>query len=229
MQQACVRVSIPAVGPHRLRHALATEMVSHGVDSDRHQPGAAAPRPGHHGDLREDRPGVAAGAGPALAGSAPMTDLRAALTDYLALRNRLGHELADAARVLPRFVTWMEHEGQSTVTITAAIQWSQQPNARPGSVVGAHRMTAIRGFARYLSGHRSRHASTAAAADPRSATVATTVHLHTRRPHGSARRRRSAAVAAASGDLPDPVCAARGHRDAGRGSDPTGHYGRGLG
>ena len=57
-----------------------------------------------------------------------MTDLRAALTDYLALRNRLGHELADAARVLPRFVTWMEHEGQSTVTITAAVAWSQQPN-----------------------------------------------------------------------------------------------------
>ena len=81
-----------------------------------------------------------------------MTDLRAALTDYLALRNRLGHELADAARVLPRFVTWMEHEGQSTVTITAAIQWSLQPNARPGSVVGAHRMTAVRGFARYLLG-----------------------------------------------------------------------------
>jgi site-specific recombinase XerD len=31
VQQACVRVSIPTVGPHRLRHALATEMVSHGV------------------------------------------------------------------------------------------------------------------------------------------------------------------------------------------------------
>jgi hypothetical protein len=46
----------------------------------------------------------------------------------------------------------MEHEGQSTVTITAAIQWSLQPNARPGSVVGAHRTTAVRGFARYLLG-----------------------------------------------------------------------------
>lgn len=65
-----------------------------------------------------------------------MTDLRAALADYLALRHRLGHELADAARVLPRFVTWIEHEGQSTVTIGAAILWSQQPNARPGSVTG---------------------------------------------------------------------------------------------
>lgn len=31
VQQACVRVSIPAVGPHRLRHALATKMVYQGV------------------------------------------------------------------------------------------------------------------------------------------------------------------------------------------------------
>jgi integrase len=81
-----------------------------------------------------------------------MTGLRAALADYLALRNRLGHELADAARLLPRFVGWMEHTGQSTVTINAAMRWSQQPTAGPGSVIWAHRMTAVRGFARYLSG-----------------------------------------------------------------------------
>jgi len=31
VQRACIRVSVPVVGPHRLRHALATEMVSHGV------------------------------------------------------------------------------------------------------------------------------------------------------------------------------------------------------
>ena len=30
-----------------------------------------------------------------------MTDLRSALGDYLALRNNLGHVLADAARLLP--------------------------------------------------------------------------------------------------------------------------------
>ena len=81
-----------------------------------------------------------------------MTGLRAALADYLALRNRLGHELADAARLLPRFVDWMEHAGQSTVTINAAMRWSQQPTAGPGSVIWAHRMTAVRGFARYLRG-----------------------------------------------------------------------------
>lgn len=80
-----------------------------------------------------------------------MTDLRSALSDYLALRNNLGHKLADAARLLPRFVTWMEQTGQATVTTAAAMRWSQLPAAGPGSVIWAHRMTAVRGFARFLS------------------------------------------------------------------------------
>lgn len=81
-----------------------------------------------------------------------MSALRSALTDYLALRNSLGHELADPARLLPRFVTWMEQSGQSTVTIAAAMQWSQLRTAGPDNVIWAHRLTAVRGFARYLSG-----------------------------------------------------------------------------
>ena len=31
MQRACIRAGVPAVGPHRLRHALATEMLRHGA------------------------------------------------------------------------------------------------------------------------------------------------------------------------------------------------------
>ena len=82
-----------------------------------------------------------------------MSALTEALSDYLALRNRLGHKLADAARVLPRFVGWMDATGQSTVTIAAAVQWCQlQPSTGPDSVIWAHRMTAVRGFARYLAG-----------------------------------------------------------------------------
>lgn len=82
-----------------------------------------------------------------------MSALAEALSDYLALRNRLGHKLADAARVLPRFVAWMDDTGQSTVTITAALEWcQQQPSTGPDSVIWAHRMTAVRGFARYLAG-----------------------------------------------------------------------------
>jgi integrase/recombinase XerD len=81
-----------------------------------------------------------------------MSALADALVDYLALRNRLGHKLADATRLLPRFVAWMEATGQSTVTIVAALEWCQQPAAGPGSVIWPHRMTAVRGFARYLTG-----------------------------------------------------------------------------
>jgi integrase/recombinase XerD len=81
-----------------------------------------------------------------------MSALSDALVDYLALRNKLGHELADAARLLPRFVGWMDATGQSTVTIAAAMEWCQQPAAGPNSVIWPHRMTAVRGFARYLAG-----------------------------------------------------------------------------
>jgi len=82
-----------------------------------------------------------------------MTALADALSDYLALRNRLGHKLAEAARVLPRFVAWMDDTGQSTVSIAAALEWcQQQPSAGPDSVIWPHRMTAVRGFARYLTG-----------------------------------------------------------------------------
>jgi integrase/recombinase XerD len=82
-----------------------------------------------------------------------MSALADALSDYLALRSGLGHKLADAARVLPRFVAWMDDTGQSTLTIAAALEWcQQQPSAGPDSVVWPHRMTAVRGFARYLTG-----------------------------------------------------------------------------
>jgi hypothetical protein len=45
-----------------------------------------------------------------------------------------------------------EQTGQATVTIAAALAWSQQPDAQPGSTVWSRRMTAVRGFARYLAG-----------------------------------------------------------------------------
>ncbi len=81
-----------------------------------------------------------------------MNGLHTAVADYLALRNGLGHDLADAARLLPRFAAWMQQTGQSTVTVVAALDWCQQPDAAPGSVVWSRRMTAVRGFARYLAG-----------------------------------------------------------------------------
>lgn len=81
-----------------------------------------------------------------------MSRLADSLPDYLALRNRLGHKLADAARLLPRFVAWMDTGDQETITIAAALEWCQGPQAGPDSHIWSHRMTAVRGFARYMSG-----------------------------------------------------------------------------
>lgn len=81
-----------------------------------------------------------------------MTSLRTDLDHYLQLRHRLGHELADAARLLPHYVDYLEQSGHTTSTVADAVAWSQQPQAAPESSVRARRMTAVRGFARYLSG-----------------------------------------------------------------------------
>lgn len=82
-----------------------------------------------------------------------MTALADHLDDYLRLRRRLGHKLADAHRVLPWFVAYLNQRDIEFVTIDAALAWSLERDDLPdGSVVPAHRMTAVRGFARYLSG-----------------------------------------------------------------------------
>lgn len=81
-----------------------------------------------------------------------VTRLEESLADYLRLRRSLGHELADPGRLLPRFVAFLDSQGLSTVTVAAAVEWATTPTTDPRSSVGARRMTAVRGFARYLAG-----------------------------------------------------------------------------
>jgi integrase/recombinase XerD len=81
-----------------------------------------------------------------------MSGLGQAADEYLQLRGSLGHKLADAARLLPRFVAYLDDIGAETVTIEAALAWAQQPDAVPGSTVWPRRMTVARGFARHLAG-----------------------------------------------------------------------------
>jgi integrase/recombinase XerD len=81
--------------------------------------------------------------------------LEQALADYLQLRHSLGHELAEAGWLLPGFVAYLDAHGSPTVTIEAALAWAQQvpkSPAGPVTTIGSRRMTAARGFARYLSG-----------------------------------------------------------------------------
>ena len=79
-----------------------------------------------------------------------MSALEQALLDYLRLRRSLGHELVDVARLLRGFIAYLDAHDARTVTIDAALAWAQQP--KTGTTVGPRRMTAARGFARYLAG-----------------------------------------------------------------------------
>jgi integrase/recombinase XerD len=83
-----------------------------------------------------------------------MSRLEQSLADYLQLRRSLGHQLDDAGRLLPRFVDFLDERGLATVTVEAAVEWATLPVAATdsGSTVGPRRMTAVRGFARYLAG-----------------------------------------------------------------------------
>ncbi|MBV9326001.1 MAG: tyrosine-type recombinase/integrase [Chloroflexi bacterium] len=58
----------------------------------------------------------------------------------------------EGGRQLPRFAAYLEATGTNTITLESAMAWAQQPTLQPSSSVWASRMTAARGFARYLAG-----------------------------------------------------------------------------
>lgn len=72
--------------------------------------------------------------------------------DYLRLRRALGHRLDDAGRQLAKFVSYMDDIGEETVTMENALGFVLDPELDPATVTPARRLTAVRGFARYLAG-----------------------------------------------------------------------------
>jgi integrase len=81
-----------------------------------------------------------------------MSALSESAVDYLALRRSLGHDLAEAHWLLPRFVAYLDSIAAPTVTIEAALAWAQPPDVDPASSMSARRMTIVRGFARHMAG-----------------------------------------------------------------------------
>jgi integrase len=78
-----------------------------------------------------------------------MSQLRAALDDYLRIRRALGFKLERAGRLLPQFVAHLERAGAETVTTELALAWAKQPpDGHPAW--WAERMGLVRGFARHL-------------------------------------------------------------------------------
>jgi len=81
-----------------------------------------------------------------------MSTLSLQLEEYLRLRRLLGHKLADAGRLLPRFVAHLEANDAEFVTVEAAVAWALEPKAPAETTVWGRRMMVVRGFARYLAG-----------------------------------------------------------------------------
>jgi integrase/recombinase XerD len=81
-----------------------------------------------------------------------MSALSQHLEEYLRLRRLLGHQLADAARLLPRFVSYLEAHEMEFVTVQTTVDWSLEPAATSRTTVWGRRFMVARGFARYLSG-----------------------------------------------------------------------------
>ena len=78
-----------------------------------------------------------------------MSALHRSLEDYLAVRRSVGYKLESVARMLSSFVAFAERAGAGTITTELALSWATQPR-QASPIWLAHRLSAVRGFARYL-------------------------------------------------------------------------------
>jgi integrase/recombinase XerD len=78
-----------------------------------------------------------------------MSDLRRSLDEYLTLRRNLGYTLDDVGRALTGFVAFAEQIGAHTITTDLAVAWAKLPSTA-SPIWMAHRLSMVRGFARYL-------------------------------------------------------------------------------
>lgn len=78
-----------------------------------------------------------------------MSALGQAAEDYLRIRRALGFKMENAGRLLPQFLGYLESVGAETITTEHAVRWATLPSAA-NPVWWGVRLTAVRGFARYL-------------------------------------------------------------------------------
>jgi integrase len=77
-----------------------------------------------------------------------MSELQAALEEYLAVRRALGYRLRLSSAALRRFVSFLEEQGASFITTELALRWAKQPpNAQPAT--WGSRLGMVRRFAEY--------------------------------------------------------------------------------
>jgi integrase/recombinase XerD len=76
--------------------------------------------------------------------------LEARVAEYLRLRRAMGFTLTEAGHLLPQFVAFLDEAGAQTITVELAVAWARLPqDVQP--VHWAHRLGAVRGFARWLA------------------------------------------------------------------------------
>lgn len=79
-----------------------------------------------------------------------MSALRDSLESYLELRRALGTRLVEPGMALSAFVNFLEAEGIDRITTESAVRWARRPEwAQPAT--WARKLTAVRGFAAWLS------------------------------------------------------------------------------
>jgi integrase len=79
-----------------------------------------------------------------------MSPLRQALVDYLHIRRALGYKLERAEKLLLQYLEYLQARGAEIVTIEDALAWATLPERGEDGHWWAYRLSAVRGFARYL-------------------------------------------------------------------------------
>jgi len=79
-----------------------------------------------------------------------MSQLRAALADYLSLRRAMGYKLTRTGALLSQFVVYLEDADAGTITVEHALAWATLP-AQTSLDWQAQRLSDVRGFASWMS------------------------------------------------------------------------------
>jgi integrase/recombinase XerD len=92
-----------------------------------------------------------------MAGGCVMSPLRQPLADYLQIRRALGYKLERAEKLLVQYLDYLDAVGAETVTLENAVAWATLPTAGKTGHWWAYRLSAVRGFARYLHALDDKH------------------------------------------------------------------------
>ena len=86
-----------------------------------------------------------------------MSPARESLADYLQIRRALGYKLERAEKLLVQYLDYLDAVAAEKVTIENALAWATLPAAGKNGHWWAFRLSAVRGFARYLHALDDRH------------------------------------------------------------------------